>query len=91
MCDLCDDWEGRDPPPPGPPPGLRRRAREIERTLPGTPAPEAAWRIAFGEASGAIAWADHLRIATAMQRAAAEPAPFGRGRRARRMECRAAG
>lgn len=82
MCDACDDWEGRER-RIGPPPRLARRAREIERGLPGPPVPEAAWRIALGEASGAIAWADHLRIAGAMQAAASEPAPAFGGQRPR--------
>lgn len=94
MCDLCDDWDAREPPAAGPHPRIARRARVIERAMPGTAVADAVWRIALGEESGAISWADHLRIVAALEAAAAEPAPVRRlarrsGRRA--LACDAAG
>jgi hypothetical protein len=90
MCDACEDWAAREPRAPALHPRLARRAREIERGMPGEPVAEAAWRIAFGEESGAVAWTDHLRILAAL-RAAERPAPFAGGRRGGRLGCDAAG
>jgi hypothetical protein len=92
MCDACEDWDARERRQPGSH-DVALRAREIERAMPGAPVGDAAWRIALGEATGAIAWADQLRIMTAMQTAAAQPAlptAFARRRRAARLACAAA-
>jgi hypothetical protein len=67
-------------------PGVVRRARAIERGMPGEPVSPAAWRIAFGEASGAVAASDQRRILAAL-REAERLAPFVEGRRARRFTC----
>lgn len=94
MCDACEDWEAREPRPAGIQPRLAPRAREIERAMPGEAVPDAAWRIALGEESGAIAWANHLRILNAFHAAeamAGSPAPFARRRRGGRLNCAAAG
>jgi hypothetical protein len=92
MCDACEDWEARERRQPGTH-DVARRARAIERAMPGDPVGDAAWRVALGEESGAIAWADQLRIMTAMQAAAAPPAspqPFARRRRPGALACAAA-
>lgn len=95
MCDACEDWDAREPRPAGMPPHMARRAREIELGMPGDPVADAAWRIALGEESGAIAWADHLRILAACQAAADEkpvrPVAFGARRRGGRLNCDAPG
>ena len=94
MCDACEDWDAREPRQAGMHPRLALRAREIERGMPGEAVPDAAWRIALGEESGAIAWASHLRILTALQAAeaqAARPAPFAKRRRGGRFDCAATG
>jgi hypothetical protein len=94
MCDACEDWDAREPRQAGMQPRLAARARDIERGMPGAPLPDAAWRIALGEETGAIAWADHLRILSAFQAAAAKPdrpAPFVRRRRGGSLNCAAAG
>lgn len=91
MCDACEDWDARERRQPGTH-EVALRAREIERAMPGAPVDEASWRIALGEATGAIAWADQLRIMTAMQAAAVQPAPplpFARRRRSTRLACAA--
>jgi hypothetical protein len=89
MCDACEDWDAREP-RQGVHPGLARRAREIERRMEGPRAPDAAWRIALGQQSGAIPWADHLRIVTAFQAAASAERPYFVGRRSRtRLACEA--
>jgi hypothetical protein len=83
MCDACEDWDAREKRQPGTH-DVALRARAIERAMPGDPVGDTAWRIALGEESGSIAWADQLRIMTAMQAAAAQPAPpqpFARRRR----------
>jgi hypothetical protein len=75
-------------------PRTARRARALERAMPGEPVADASWRIALGEASGAISWAEHLRILAAVQEAAAVPAPpgpFAGRRRGGRFNCDAAG
>ncbi len=91
MCDACEDWDARERRQPGPQPLLLPRAREIERAMPGARVAEAAWRIALGEESGAVAWAEHLRILDAFRAAAAErPASFATQRRSG-FACRAAG
>jgi len=81
MCDACEDWDAREPRQAVP---ARRahHAREIERAMPGMPVSDGAWRIALGRASGAIPWAEHLRIVTAFQEAARAERPFTAGRRA---------
>jgi hypothetical protein len=92
MCDACEDWDARERREPGTH-AVALRAREIERAMPGAAVADAAWRIALGEATGAIAWADQLRIMTAMQAAAAQPAPpapFARRRRGGSLACAAA-
>ncbi|PWS35657.1 hypothetical protein DFH01_18875 [Falsiroseomonas bella] len=91
MCDACEDWDAREKREPGSH-DVALRARAIERAMPGDAVPDAAWRIALGEATGAIAWADQLRIMTAMQAAARAPAPqpFGRRRRSASFACAAA-
>ncbi len=93
MCDACEDWDAREPREPATPPALAPIARDIERSMPGARVPDAAWRIALGEASGAIAWADHLRILAAFQAAAAtaRPAAFGRRGRRTRLACATVG
>jgi|GEM_PF-4154999 len=93
MCDACEDWDARDPRRPVMPAHLAGRARGLERLMPGDPVSDSAWRIALGEASGAISWPDHLRILAAFQAAAqAEPAaPFARRPGARRLTCAATG
>lgn len=90
MCDACEDWDAREPRESTTPPELAPIAREIERGMPGARVPDGAWRIALGDASGAIAWADHLRILAAFQAAAARSA-FARPRRRARLACAAAG
>jgi hypothetical protein len=90
MCDVCEDWGARERRQPGTQ-DVARRARAIERAMPGDPVGDAAWRIALGEESGAIAWADQHRIMTAMQAAAAQPAPpQPRARRRGLLACAAA-
>lgn len=83
MCDACEDWDAREPRQPGMHPRLARRAREIERGMAGEKVPESAWRIALGEESGAVVWADHLRILTAFAaaREAFERSPARAARR----------
>ena len=78
MCLAC---EAGDAAQAGVSRALAARARAIEAALPGERVPEAAWRIIAGEAGGAIAWRDHLRILTCLDQAgAAEAAPGCRWR-----------
>jgi hypothetical protein len=92
MCDACEDWHAREPRQAALHPRLARRARQIERSLPGEPASDVAGRIALGQETGAISWTDHLRIVAAVQAAEAEsrrPVAFA-GRRHARLNCDAA-
>jgi hypothetical protein len=78
MCLAC---EGADAVQRGVGRALAARARAIEAALPGARVPEEAWRIIAGEAGGAIAWRDHLRILNCLDQAgAAEAAPGCRWR-----------
>ena len=89
MCDACEDWDAREP-RQGVHPRLAQRAQEIERRMEGPRVPDAAWEIALGQRSGAIPWADHLRIVTAFQAAANTERPSFAGRRGRaRLACEA--
>jgi hypothetical protein len=90
MCDWCEDWAAREPRAPGTPAEVTAQARRLERAMPGTPVSDAAWRIALGQESGAIAWADQARILAALQQAAA-PAPFARTKRGGDFRCALAG
>ncbi len=89
MCDWCEDWAAREPREPGMAPDLAARARVLEREMPGAPLPESSWRIALGQESGAIAWADQLRILAALKAAEAAPSrtPFARRRRGGEFRC----
>ncbi len=92
MCDACEDWDAREPRPALMPADIARRARAMERAMPGEALDDATWRIALGEKSGAIAWAAHLRILEACRAAMAEPAARASIRRkAGRFTCTAAG
>jgi hypothetical protein len=88
MCDACEDWDAREP-RQGVHPRLAGRAQEIERGMEGQRVPDAAWQIALGQQSGAIPWADHLRIVTAFQAAGAERPAFGAQRGRTRLACEA--
>jgi hypothetical protein len=91
MCDWCEDWAAREPRAPGTPAEVTAQARLLERAMPGTPVADAAWRIALGQESGAIAWADQARILAALQQAAALPAPFAKAKRRGEFRCALAG
>jgi hypothetical protein len=94
MCDACEDWDAREPREPAMDPRLAPRARGIERAMPGETLPDATWRIALGEDSGAIAWADYQRILAAFQAAEAaarRPSRFAGRRRRARLGCDGAG
>ena len=93
MCDVCEDWDAREPRQAAFPPPVAHRAREIERGLPGAPVPAAVWQVALGRASGAIAWADHQRILSALAAAAEEAraGAFASRRRGGRFACDDAG
>jgi hypothetical protein len=69
MCAAC---EGAEAPQPGIPAALIARARKLERARPGARVADEAWCILGGDAEGAIAWADHLRMLACIDQAAAQ-------------------
>lgn len=88
MCDACEDWDAREP-RQGVHPRIARRAREIERGMEGQCVADTTWQIALGQRSGAVPWADHLRIVTAFQAASAERPAFATARGRTRLACEA--
>lgn len=50
-------------------PALARRARAIERELPGEPASDRDWRIVLGQEAGALPWTVTQRLFECLDRA----------------------
>jgi hypothetical protein len=68
MCEACESDEPFEPRQPMPA-EIIARARAIEVSLAGDPAPEAAWAIYLGQAGGAITFAQYQRIRSSTEAA----------------------